>query len=62
MCLDRACIIGLDASALTLKLSHHKTGFLGIGSFSSPKSDLIQATSAARYIPPVSLCTSIVRK
>jgi len=38
----------LDASALALKLSHHKIGFLGIENFSSSRSDLIQVTSAAR--------------
>jgi len=38
----------LVASALALKLSHHKTDFLGIGNFSSSRSDMIQVTSAAR--------------
>jgi len=38
----------LDASALALKLSQHKIGFLGIGNFSLSRSDMIQVTSAAR--------------
>jgi len=38
----------LDASALALKLSHPKTDFLGIGNFSSSRSDMIQVTYVAR--------------
>jgi len=38
----------LDVSTLALKLSIHKTGFLGIRNFSSSRSDLIQVTFAAR--------------
>ncbi|KEH41868.1 hypothetical protein MTR_1g056325 [Medicago truncatula] len=54
MCLYLACITGLEASALALKLSHHKTGFLCIGSLSSASSDLSQGRSH----PPASMDTS----
>jgi len=48
MCLDLTCITGLEDHGLALKLSYHKAQFLGIGTLSSPSSDLRHTNSAAR--------------